>query len=399
MQAPSQVLRRRGFTLVELLVVMIIVAILVALLLPVISGAMRTAKNGAVAAEFQTIGSSLEAFRAEYGEYPPSRVMLCEDGYWDTSDDTMVPVDGGSDITYGQLAQKSVTALRKFWPNLSIYTSSSPLPIFPFTGKGTWYDFNGNGILDASPAPGRGVILTGDECLCFFLGGVPLNTGTTGDPQISLSGFAKGKVVQVETGRMISNPFRNNLDNGNNAYWGDRTQPFHEFQARRLFDADGDGFPAYADQQVVDRPLAYFRAGNPGYDPNDVNIPEPPLAGAATSAVRAFRVPFLVARTKAAGNDTRLAISPGPNPYSSSAAHLKADGSDVATVAWHKQNSFQIISPGADGLFGLGGQYSPNGSVKLPAEAGKANTNDTSPAPRDPEVDNLANFAGGPLGQ
>ena len=46
--------RRRGFTLVEMLIVITIIGILVALLVPVILGAVRTAKNAAVTAEIKT---------------------------------------------------------------------------------------------------------------------------------------------------------------------------------------------------------------------------------------------------------------------------------------------------------------------------------------------------------
>ena len=390
--------RRNAFTLVELLVVMIVVGILVALLLPVIGGAIRSSKNAAVAAEFQILSASLEAFKEKYGDYPPSRIMVCEDGFWNTADDTMIPVEGGSDITYGQLANRSLAAIRKFWPGVPTSTTDEL-----FDGTGTWFDFDGDGVFDGattaggSGTAGRGIILDGAECLCFFLGGVPLHTGTTGDPQISLSGFAKGNVAFTAGSRALPHPFRNNLDNGNLAYGQNRSQSSHEFLVSRLIDVDGDGMPEYADQLIRDKPIAYFRSGNPGYDPNDVNFPELPLGGTAKSAVRAFRVAHVVAKAKAAGNDVRLAISPAPNPYSSSAAHQNADETLVPTVAWHKPNSFQLISPGADGLYGLGGQYDPNKSVKLPAEAGTANTNDTDPGLRDVERDNIGNFASGPL--
>ncbi len=78
----------RGFTLVELLVVILILAILIALLLPALNGAMRTAKNAAVGGEINQLAQALAAFKAKYGDYPPSRIYLAEDGepgaepYW-----------------------------------------------------------------------------------------------------------------------------------------------------------------------------------------------------------------------------------------------------------------------------------------------------------------------------
>ena len=71
---------RGGFTLVELLIVIIVLAILVGLLLPVIAGAVRTARNAAVQAEINQLAQALANFKATYGDYPPSRVLLVENG-------------------------------------------------------------------------------------------------------------------------------------------------------------------------------------------------------------------------------------------------------------------------------------------------------------------------------
>src|SRR4051794_34561186 len=68
--------RKRGFTLVELLVVIIILAVLAALLLPAINSAMRTARGAAVQAEINQLATALESFKTQYGDYPPSRIYL-----------------------------------------------------------------------------------------------------------------------------------------------------------------------------------------------------------------------------------------------------------------------------------------------------------------------------------
>ena len=51
-----------------------------ALLLPAINGAIRTAKKAAVSAEINQLAQALASFKSKYGDYPPSRVYLAENG-------------------------------------------------------------------------------------------------------------------------------------------------------------------------------------------------------------------------------------------------------------------------------------------------------------------------------
>lgn len=64
--------RRRGFTLVELLVVIIIIAILAAILIPAVNSARQTARRAKVALEVSQIGEAFDAYRDKYGgqDYP-----------------------------------------------------------------------------------------------------------------------------------------------------------------------------------------------------------------------------------------------------------------------------------------------------------------------------------------
>ena len=95
----------RGFTLVELLVVILILAVLIALLLPAINGALRTAKNAAVGGEINQLAQALASFKAKYGDYPPSRIYLAENGdYSAVTSNASLSISGTSgDITLGQL--------------------------------------------------------------------------------------------------------------------------------------------------------------------------------------------------------------------------------------------------------------------------------------------------------
>ena len=63
---------RKAFTIVEMLIVVTIIALLLGILLPSISMVRTKAKETAQKAQFATIDMALEAFKQDYGDYPPS---------------------------------------------------------------------------------------------------------------------------------------------------------------------------------------------------------------------------------------------------------------------------------------------------------------------------------------
>lgn len=84
-----------GFTLVELLVVIVIIAILIGLLIPAIGAVRKTARNMSSKATLTAIETGLETFKADGeigGTYPPSRALDPTDG----SRDVVSPYDGTS---------------------------------------------------------------------------------------------------------------------------------------------------------------------------------------------------------------------------------------------------------------------------------------------------------------
>ena len=390
---------RAGFTLIEVLVAIVIVATLVALLLPAIRGAYRRAQEAQTSSELNNLATALASFKNTYGDYPPSRVILCEAGYnvafpagsailsATVGDSTttvapynMTPLADStfcSDMTVSQLVQRSRLYLRRFWPRVDFDNGSIP------------FDFNSNNSYTDI------LTLSGSECLTFFLGGIPLNDGSG---SFSVNGFNKLPTAPFPT---LSAPLSATTN---------RTAPGYDFTISRLIDQDGDGIPSYMDPldltPLSQRAYAYFCSyGTNSYDPNDDNgngrqNPFEEDEDGSTPVERGFTVGF----PTSAGTTPPSTVSPAPNPYCS--------GNPITTgaMSWISPNSFQIFSSGVDRYWGLGGQYSQNslGSAslgRLPIAVGDVGIvhsgtpypNDFTNGIRSRERDNLTSFSGGRL--
>jgi general secretion pathway protein G len=67
---------RAGFTLVEVLVVMIILAILAAVVVPRVVGRTEDARRARAVTDIEALGTALDLFKADIGEYPTSEMGL-----------------------------------------------------------------------------------------------------------------------------------------------------------------------------------------------------------------------------------------------------------------------------------------------------------------------------------
>jgi type II secretory pathway pseudopilin PulG len=398
--------------MIELLMVIVIISILLALLLPAVNSAMRTARNAAVSSEIAQLAQAMESFKSKYGDYPPSRVILEESGSYAQliGSNVSLSVSGfdkespvGNDITVGQLAQRTLIAMRKFFPRVAFTTTGTP-PLFSATTH--WYDFNGNGVYDATP-----YVLHGHECLVFFLGGIPSPSTlpVTANSTFGMSGFGKDP----------TNPFYNNIaldprltpPAPNAMYSGNRQPPLFEFNTGRLFiDPNGtSGVPGYFDSLGNDPPTgggtninfyAYFSGyGNGTYDANDVNFSFESDPSGTHPIALVFQY----------GNATYA--SPSPNPYTTTLSTTLTTASPpvstgTTTVTFQKAQTFQILSSGVDGLYGVGGQFVPatltttSANNPLPFDTHNTLANgavEASPDVRNAEKDNLTNFKSGTL--
>lgn len=267
--------KRSAFTLVELMVVILIIAILVSLISSAVLKAMQKIPEVTTRTEISQFDMALRAFMLDYNldVPPPSYLVLNE---------------------IAPFTSPSLPFLQK------VFGKSFGL------GQ-TWIDWNGDNIQNGP------WILEGEQCLVFYLGGIPTAPGLGG---YSPQGFSTNSMNPALPA--ITSPKRKG--------------PYYTFQVARLKPVSAASpFPAYIDAwqsktgpyfaTLGGTPYAYFSSNgnnNIGYTQNTTGLIDCATIGA---------LPYYITLT---------------NP-----------------PQYMNPTTYQIISAGKDGIFGTAATGTP----------------------------------------
>lgn len=281
---------RVGFTLIELLVVIVILAVLIGLLLAAVFRGLVTGKITGNRSDISQLEVAMEAFKTKFGVYPPSKIMLCEN------------FANYNNIAADRLQSDSVSLLQKMFPRIDTAV---------WAAQGI--DWNGNGAID--PA----VVLEGDQCLVFFLGGIP---GNSSPPSVlGFSSNARNPAITT----------------------GDRIGPFFEFKSNRLVRLRANAYYSYLDYygssdgngtRTGGGVYAYFSSykNRDGYN----------------------RYSWLYRQSSQSPPVSDCSGLGAVWPYAQEAGLVALDSTEPPPAKYLNPTSYQIISPGANGKYGMG---------------------------------------------
>jgi general secretion pathway protein G len=306
------------------MMVILIIVILIAILLPALNYAFKTATQAKARAEIGQLDAAVQSFTARFNvNYIPSQIKLCK-----FYSDYLNPMTG---LPTTQLDKDSITFILKLFPKVTnSYPPAAPTvfgawnctvsptgPPYTFTNNGTGINWSPNWSSYTPGNPLASVTLEGHQALVFFLGGIQTSVTTGSATVYSCSGFST-----------------NYLDPSDPTPTIDRIPPFYEFDSSRL-SLVGSTFVSYLDPfsgPGGPKPYLYFSSykSTNGYN----NFPATTFYTAGDNATQ------------------------GVSPY-----YLTTKPGPPVTYQYVNPDKYQIISAGADGVFGTGGgPWAPDGS-------------------------------------
>ena len=126
---------RKGFTLIEMLIVILVIAILALIVIPRLLGAGRRAKESALRGDLQQLRNAIQQFEADCGDYPASLDQLMTEPSGNGGGGLALDVEG--------------------WKGPYLRTPDNGLPVDPFTSAGDWsYTAAGGEVHSASTLTG-----------------------------------------------------------------------------------------------------------------------------------------------------------------------------------------------------------------------------------------------------
>jgi prepilin-type N-terminal cleavage/methylation domain-containing protein len=362
---------RRGFTLVELLIVIVIIGLLVGLVSVAAVSAMKTARNAKITLEINDMSRALQEYKDKYGAFPP-----CHN--YDV-------VGGGA----GSVEEAARNRIQRH------VAQAFPRYRRDADGDGDYADYDDirTDILTATTdlagtfTSGRDINnLDPAEALVFWLGGLPARfADATGDATTSgtqLIGFAQDP----------ANPFQHE-----DATTGQpqRTTPY-PFDTAELTDNDADGWYEYTPESVMlvaatPAPYVYFDSASykGWYQPNGAgNNPAGGSGKAPPTGVTSVPLYGYPSTTL-----TNHGLSGNAALWGVAWPMWEDGGNNDAYPEWEQPNGFQIICCGLDGAYTGAGGDAELGPATFPEIPG-----DTGATPDyQPMLDNLTSFTEGTL--
>jgi general secretion pathway protein G len=121
---------KRGFTLIEMLIVITVIAILAVIVVPRLLSATRRSREASLAANLKQLRDAVERFEANTAAWPPSLTdLMAADGSGISAD-----ADG-----------RGLSIDRSAYDGPYLRTGDGNLPVDPFTGGADWNYNNSTG--------------------------------------------------------------------------------------------------------------------------------------------------------------------------------------------------------------------------------------------------------------